>query len=95
MLIQLAEVLGVDVSDLLGKKIEIIEGQSEERTLALELAKLNELIVVYGKKASDLKKKIGIAIAVILLIIFVCTTFDIWTDIWHDFGKNLYYFLND
>ena len=82
MLIQLAEVLGVDVSDLLGKKIEIIEGQSEERTLALELAKLNELIVVYGKKASDLKKKIGIAIAVILLIIFVCTTFDIWTDIW-------------
>ena len=95
LLIQLAEVLGVDVSDLLGKKIEIIEGQSEERTLALELARLNELIVVYGKKASDLKKKIGIAIAVILLIIFVCTTFDIWTDIWHDFGKNLYYFLND
>jgi putative transcriptional regulator len=95
MLIQLADVLEVEVSDLLGEKIEIAEGQSEMDALALELAKLNELLVVYGNKASDLKKKVGILIAVILLVIFVCAIFGTWTDIWHEFGQNLYYMFND
>jgi putative transcriptional regulator len=95
MLIQLADVLEVEVSDLLGEKIEIAEGQSEMEALALELAKLNELLVVYGNKASDLKKKVGILIAVILLVIFVCAIFGAWTDIWHEFGQNLYYMFND
>jgi putative transcriptional regulator len=95
MLIQLAEVLEVDVSDLLGEKIEIAEGQNELDALALELAKLNELLVVYGNKASDLKKKIGILIAVILLVLFVCAIFGTWTDMWNEFGKNLYHLLND
>jgi putative transcriptional regulator len=94
-LIQLADVLEVEVSDLLGKKIEIAEGQNELDALALELAKLNELLVVYGNKASDLKKKLVILIAVILVVIFVCATFGIWTDMWHEFGKNLYYLFND
>jgi putative transcriptional regulator len=95
MLIQLADVLEVDVSDLLGKKIEITEEQNELDALAVELAKLNELLVVYGNKASDLKKKVGILIAVILLVIFVCAIFGTWTDIWHEFGQNLYYMFND
>jgi putative transcriptional regulator len=95
MLIQLAEVLEVEVSDLLGKKIEIEEGQNELDALALELAKLNELLVVYGNKASDLKKKIGKLIAVILLVLFVCAIFGTWTDIWHEFGQNLYHLLNN
>jgi putative transcriptional regulator len=94
-LIQLADVLEVEVSDLLGKKIEIEEGQNELDALALELAKLNELLVVYGNKASDLKKKIGKLIAVILLVLFVCAIFGTWTDIWHEFGQNLYHLLNN
>jgi putative transcriptional regulator len=94
-LIQLADVLEVEVSDLLGKKIEIAEGQNELEVLASELAKLNELLVVYGNKASNFKKKIWILIAVILLVIFVCAIFDTWTDIWHEFGENLYHMLND
>ena len=57
LLMQLAEVLNVNVSDLLGKKIEIQEGQNELDTIALELAKLNEILVVYGNKLSDLKLK--------------------------------------
>jgi predicted nuclease with TOPRIM domain len=92
---QLAEVLDVNVSDLLGKKIEIAEGQNELDALALELAKLNELLVVYGNKASDLKKKIGILIAVILLVFFVSAIFNTWTDMWYEFGQNLYHLLND
>jgi putative transcriptional regulator len=95
MLIQLAEVLKVNVSDLLGKKIEIAEGQNELDAVALELAKLNELLVAYGNKASDLKKKIGILIAVMLLVLFVCAIFDPWTAIWHEFGQNLYYLFHD
>jgi hypothetical protein len=80
---------------LLGKKIEMKGEQSEMEALALELAKLNELLVVYGNKASDLKKKIGILIAVILLVLFACAIFGTWTDIWHEFGQNLYHLLND
>lgn len=94
LLIQLAEVLGVDVSDLLGKKIEVSEGQNELDTLALELAKLNELLVVYGNKVSNLKKKIGFGIAVILVIIVICATYETWSDIWYRFGQNLYYMLH-
>lgn len=94
MLIQLAEVLDVEVSDLLGKKIEIPEGQSEENAIALELAKLNELLVVYENKVSNLKKKIGSAIVVILIFIFFCAIYEGWGDAWHEFGKNLYHMLN-
>jgi putative transcriptional regulator len=95
MLMQLAEVLEVNVSDLLGKKIEMAEGQNEMDAVAIELAKLNELLVVYGNKASALKKKMGILIAVILLVLFVCAIFGTWTDIWHEFGQNLYHLLNN
>jgi putative transcriptional regulator len=94
-LIQLADVLEVEVSDLLGKKIEIEGEQSEMEALAAELAKLNELLVVYGNKASDLKKKIGVFIVVVLLVLFVCAIFGTWTDMWHEFGQNLNHLLND
>ncbi|MDD6406134.1 MAG: helix-turn-helix transcriptional regulator [Coprococcus sp.] len=95
LLIQLAEVLDVEVSDLLGEKIEISEGQSKTDALALELAKLNELLVVYGNKLTALKKKAVIAIAVILFVIFVCAIFGPWTDMWQEFGKNIYHMFND
>ncbi len=94
LLIQLAEVLNVEVSDLLGKKIEISEDQSEMDVLACELAKLNELLVVYGNKLSNLKKKIGIAIGVVLVVFFICAIYDSWSDMWYQFGQNLYYMLN-
>ena len=95
LLIQLAEVLDVEVSDLLGEKIEISEGQSKTDALALELAKLNELMVVYGNKLTALKKKAVIVIAVILFVIFVCAIFGPWTDMWHEIGNNIYHMFND
>jgi putative transcriptional regulator len=97
-LIQLADVLEVEVSDLLGEKLEIKGEQSEMEALALELAKLNELLVVYGNKVPNLKKigiVIGSILAVILVVIFVCAIFGTWTDMWHEFGQNLYYLFND
>ena len=95
LLIQLAEVLDVEVSDLLGKKIEIIEGQNEKDILASELEKLNELLVVYGNKLSNLKRKIAIAIGIVLLILLLGAIYDSWSDMWYEFGQNLYYLFNE
>lgn len=94
LLIQLAEVLDVTVSDLLGKKIEIAEGQNEKDILASELAKLNELLVVYGNKLTNLKRKIGIVIGIVLLILFIGAIYDSWLDMWYEFGQNLYHLFN-
>ena len=94
LLIQLAEVLDVTVDDLLGKKIEITDDQNEIEILSSELAKLNELLVVYGNKLSNLKRKIVIGICIILMILFIGAIYDSWCDIWHEFGKNLYHMFN-
>lgn len=94
LLIKLGEVLDVPVSDLLGKQVEISEGQDKLDVLSQELAKLNELLVTYGEKASTLKRKVAIVIGVILLVLVLCAIFGPWTDMWHDFGQNLYYFMN-
>ena len=69
-LVKLADVLGVQVHDLLGKEIEASDEKSELETIALELSKLNELIVTYGNKMSNLKKKVGIAIGVVIILCF-------------------------
>lgn len=95
LLIQLAEVLDVTVSDLLGKKIEITEGQNEKDILASELAKLNELLVTYGNKLSNMKRNIGIAIGIVLLILFIGAIYDSWSDMWYELGQNLYHLLNE
>lgn len=94
LLIQLAEVLDVTVGDLLGKKIEIAEDQDEKDILASELAKLNELLVVYGNKLSNWKRKIGIAMGIVLLILFICAIYGSWSDMWYEFGQNLYRLFN-
>ena len=95
LLTKLAEVLNVSVSDLLGKKIEIPEGKNEKDVLALELAKLNELLIVYGNNFSNLMKKIGIAVGIIVFLLCVGSIYDSWSDMWHEFGQNLYHVFND
>ena len=68
LLIKLGEVLNVLVSDLLGKKIEIPDGKDELEVVALELSKLNELLVTYGQKISKLKKKIGLVVGIVIVL---------------------------
>ena len=68
LLIKLGEVLNVSVSDLLGKKIEIPDGKDELEVVALELSKLNELLVTYGQKISKLKKKIGLVVGIVIVL---------------------------
>ena len=95
LLMRLAEVLDVSVSDLLGTKIEVPDGEDKELVLAKELAKLNEILVTYGAKLSKLKKTIGVAVAIILVVVFVCAIYDSWSDMWYEFGQNLYHVIND
>ena len=90
LLIQLAEVLGVSVSELLGKKIEIAQEQNEKDVIASELEKLDELLVVYGNKLSGWKGKIGHALGIVLLVVFICVIYDSWSDMWYEFWQNLY-----
>lgn len=51
-----------------------------------------------GDKLSKLwkksKKKWTIAIGVILLILAIVTIFPRWSEIWYDFGRNIYHFFN-
>ena len=69
-LVRLADILGVQVHELLGKEVEVSEEKDELEIIALELSKLNELIVTYGSKASNLKKKVGIVIGIVIILLF-------------------------
>lgn len=91
LLIKIGEVLGVSVSELLGKEVEVPVEKDEMEVLSQELQKLNELLVAYGERASALKKKTGIIVGIILLILVICAIFGPWTDMWHEFGENLYH----
>jgi len=94
MLIQLAEVLNVSVSDLLGKEIQVEEKQNELDVIALELSKLNELLATYGGKASQWKKKIGKIVGTIIIIIIFFAIYDSWAEMFREFGANLYHMIN-
>lgn len=93
--VRLAELLEVDVSDLLGAKIEAPEDKNELARIADELSKQNELLVLYANKISEFKKTIGTVIAIILFILFIVAIYESWGDMWHEFGGNLYHLLND
>lgn len=95
MLIEIAEVLNVSVSDLLGTEMEIEEKDNSLEMIATELAKLNELLVIQHQKSEQTKKMIVEAVIVVLFIIFLCSIYDSWGDTWNEFGRNLYHLLND
>ena len=87
MLMQIADVFDTSVSELLGVRIEQEDNVNE---IAAQLALLNEQL---AHKAGIHKKVFTIVIA----IIFMCACAAIylrWNELWRDFGRNLYYFLN-
>lgn len=90
LLVKISEVLEVPVSELLGEEIEIPEGEDKLEVISRELSKLNELLVVYAEKANTLKKRLGMVLGVVLLVIVFCAIFSPWTAMWHEFGQNLY-----
>ena len=94
LLTDLADVLDVTVSELLGKTIEVEDRVDSIDAVATELAKLNELLVLQHQKTEQMKKAIVNIIAVAAVLIFMGAIFDDWTQIWYEFGQNLYHLIN-
>lgn len=86
-LVRLADILGVQVHDLLGKEVDVSDDKDELEIIALELSKLNELIVTYGNKASNLKKKLGIAIGIVIILCFGGDILEVIFDVGRQLGN--------
>lgn len=90
MLMDIAEVFSVSVSELLGNDIEQETKQDSLEVIAQELAKLNELMAIEQKRKEETKKKIIEIVGVILFIVFIFAIYDEWNEIWYEFGQNIY-----
>ncbi|MCR5755646.1 MAG: helix-turn-helix domain-containing protein [Acetatifactor sp.] len=91
LLAEMAEVLNVKVSDLLGQVSVTEEEDDSRQTIAEELAKLNELLALHSSQSKQFRKKVGEWVLIALLIALVCAVFPKWTAIFHEFGQNLYH----
>lgn len=91
LLIELADVLEVSVSDLLGEKVEEKEHINE---VAIQLERLNELMAIRIQKREENIKKICDVILIIIFLLFLAAIYPSWNDMWYEFGKNLYNWFN-
>ncbi len=98
MLMEIAEVLNVQVSDLLGQEIKVEEKDKTAEKIAIELEKLNELLVIQQQKKEHFRKKIigtiSTTIAIVLFVIIVAAIYDSWGEMCYEFGRNLYHVFN-
>ena len=91
-LVKLAEVLGVSTSELLGEEVKN-EGNSLE--VAEQLSKIAALMAIQMQRKQQLIRIIVSIIGTVVLIMFIAAIYPKWTEIWHEFGQNLYHMLND
>ena len=92
LLIELAEALEVSVSDLLGEKIEEKEQMNE---VAIQLARLNELMAMRIQKREENSKRLCNAIMVVVFLLFIAAIYPSWNDMWYEFGGNLYKWIHN
>lgn len=90
MLMEIAEVFDVPVSELLGKTIEQEEKEDVLEVIAQELAKRNELLAMEQQRKEQMKKLVLEIIGAILVIAFLGSIFEEWNRIWYEFGQNIY-----
>lgn len=88
MLICIADLFDTSVSELLGDKIEQKENVSE---IAVQLALLNEQLAQKAK----IRRRIIVAIAIIVFVGVIASIYPLWNEVWHNFGGNLYHLLNE
>lgn len=89
--IKLAEVFGVSVSELLGEEIKDAE---EKLEVAEQLSKLNALLAIQMQRKQQFWSTFFKAVGVIVLLAFIAAIYPKWTEIWHEFGQNLYHMLH-
>ncbi|MBQ6811539.1 MAG: helix-turn-helix transcriptional regulator [Agathobacter sp.] len=90
MLMEIAEVFDVPVSELLGKTIEQEEKEDVLEVIAQELAKRNELLAMEQQRKEQTKKLVVEIVGAILVIAFLGSIFEEWNRIWYEFGQNIY-----
>lgn len=90
MLMEIAELFDVSVSDLLGKDMPFESKKDVLEVIAEELAKRNELMAIQQQERKKTKKFIVDIVGAILIIIFISAIFDEWNEIWYEFGQSLY-----
>ncbi len=88
MLIRIADLFDTSVSELLGNKIEQKENVSE---IAVQLALLNK----QPAKKAKIRKRIIVAITIIVFVGAIAAIYPLWNEVWHDFGRNLYHLFNE
>ena len=91
VLVKLAEVFGVSVSELLGEEIKS-DGNGLE--VAEQLSKLAALIAIQMQRKQQLIRIIVSVIGVLALLLFVAAIYPQWNEMWHEFGQNLYHMLH-
>ena len=89
--VKLAEVFGVSVSELLGEEIK---EENNSLEVAEQLSRLNALLAIQMQRRQQLCKMIFTTIGVVVLVGFVAAIYPEWTEIWHEFGQNLYHALH-
>lgn len=94
MLVKISEVLDVSVSDLLGKAIVTEQESNSLETIALELEKLNEILVVRHNETARFKKTITAAIAIVFLVIFIAAVYGQWNHMFYELGQNVYHWFH-
>ena len=88
MLICIADLFGISVSELLGSRIEQKEDINQA---AAQLALLNEQL---AKRAKVHRQVIGVVIIIICLCV-IAAIYPRWNEMWYDFGHNLYNLFNE
>lgn len=90
MLVEIADIFGVPVSELLGKTIEQEDKKDVLAVIATELAKRNELLALQQQKNEQTKKLVVEIIGIILIVIFICAIYDDWNQMFYELGQNIY-----
>lgn len=95
LLMKLSEVLGVSVNDLLGVNVNESNHEKRLEILENELSKLKQQIDSHINSASRIKRNVLLAFGLILLFAIVFSILGIWSDMFYEFGKNLYHIVNN
>ena len=94
LLLRIAEVLNVSVSDLMEETIVPEQAVPSLDTIAAELQKQNDLLAAQQARRSVIQKKILTVVAILLLLLFAGAIYDKWNAIFYDFGQNIYHWLH-
>lgn len=91
-LVNISETLETPVNELLGETMKDENIQLSD--VAEQLAKLNELLAIRMEKRENGIKILKKTLLIVLLILFMIAIYPRWTEMWHEFGGNLYHILN-